>query len=344
MTSDPVRAIAAAVLYEGYVLWPYRRSALKNQQRFTFGGVYPAAFAEVGGDRAETGMECLLETGADAAVEVTLRWLHLVQRQPLMRGEPVDELVVGGRRHLAWEEATERELSTGWRRVGWPGDEERDRFWSLCDENRPLWDGFSLPVHVPDGSEEEPLGPEAALRRSWEELQGHLAVSAAPVAPSLTRLSVGFRNASTWPGRERAQALRRSFLSAHLVARCRGGAFVSATDPPDTLEEPSRACRQAGLWPVLVGEAGERDTVLGSPIILGDYPSVAPESPGDLFDGGEIDALLIHSIRGLTDAEREEMKATDPRTREILERSLDLSGEQMLRLYGAVREMRRVES
>ena len=38
---DPVRAIADAVLYEGYVLWPYRRSALKNQRRWTFGGVYP---------------------------------------------------------------------------------------------------------------------------------------------------------------------------------------------------------------------------------------------------------------------------------------------------------------
>jgi hypothetical protein len=44
--TDPVRAIADAVLYEGYVLWPYRRSALKNTHRWTFGGVYPRAHAE----------------------------------------------------------------------------------------------------------------------------------------------------------------------------------------------------------------------------------------------------------------------------------------------------------
>jgi hypothetical protein len=40
VTADPVAAIARAVLYEGYVLWPYRRSALKNAQRFTFGSLY----------------------------------------------------------------------------------------------------------------------------------------------------------------------------------------------------------------------------------------------------------------------------------------------------------------
>jgi hydrogenase maturation protease len=83
--------------------------------------------------------------------------------------------------------------------------------------------------------------------------------------------------------------------------------------------------------------------MLGSPIILSDHPRVAPESPGDLFDGGEIDALLIHSIRALTEAEREEMSATDERARTILDRSLALSPEQMLRLYGAVREMRGVD-
>ena len=43
---DDVRRIADAVLYEGYVLWPYRRSALKNQRRWTFGGVHPREHAE----------------------------------------------------------------------------------------------------------------------------------------------------------------------------------------------------------------------------------------------------------------------------------------------------------
>ena len=49
---------------------------------------------------------------------------------------------------------------------------------------------------------------------------------------------------------------------------------------------------------MLVGEEGERDTMLSSPIILYDYPQIAPESPGSLFDGTEIDEIL--SLRILT--------------------------------------------
>jgi hypothetical protein len=333
MSSDPVRAIAQAVLYEGYLLWPYRRSALKNQQRFTFGGVYPATFAVVGGDRSAIRMECLLEVDDDseaAVVEVTLRWLHLVARQPLRRrdGEwrPVDELTVGRERYLAWEEATERECAAGGLRVD------------------ALTGGISLPVEVGAGEEREQLDPDAALGRTWEGLEGVLELRGEPVGPTVVRLSVSFRNTSGWSGRERPGALKRSFLSAHVIASCRGGAFVSSTDPPEPLREPAGACRNEGVWPVLVGEPGQRDTMLGSPIILSDYPSVAPESPGDLFDGGEIDALLIHSIRGLAETEREEMRATDARTREILDRSLELTPEEMLKLYGAVRDMRRVQS
>jgi hypothetical protein len=98
-----------------------------------------------------------------------------------------------------------------------------------------------------------------------------------------------------------------------------------------------------GVWPVLAGGTGERDTVLGSPIILPDYPVVAPESPGDTFDSAEIDALLVHSVRALSDSEREEMGATDPRARELLERSMALDPDRMRSLYGAVRDMRPVE-
>lgn len=322
MSADPVRQIAQAVLYEGYLLWPYRRSALKNQQRFTLGGVYPAAFARAGDDRSAIRMECLLEAGDAARVEVALRFLHLVDRRPLLGGEPVDELVVDGERHLAWEEATEREASTPPLRP---------------EEMRA---GRTVPVRVPAGDDVEELGDGAALLRSWEPLEGALEVAAVPLRDGLLRLSARFVNRSPWPGLERPAALRRSFLSAHLVARARDAAFVSQTDPPEDLGAAARACRNDGVWPVLVGADGRRDMLLGAPIILSDYPSVAPESPGDLFDGGEIDALLIHSIRALTDAEREEMRATDPRVREILDRSLALTPEQMSKLYGAVREPR----
>src|SRR5207248_7063215 len=104
------------------------------------------------------------------------------------------------------------------------------------------------------------------------------------------------------------------------------------------LAEEAAGCENVGTWPVLVGNPGERRTVLCSPIILEDYPRVAPESPGDLFDGGEIDQLLILNILALTDEEKAEMAASDPRAKEILERTAALTPDELMRLHGVVRE------
>jgi hypothetical protein len=123
-----------------------------------------------------------------------------------------------------------------------------------------------------------------------------------------------------------------------MVLHADGAEFVSLTDPPARLAEEAAACRNAGTWPVLVGEEGERHTVLSSPIILEDHPRIAPESPGDLFDGGEIDQMLVLNILSLTDEEKAEMRATDPRTREILERTEALTPGELMALHGAIRE------
>jgi len=149
---------------------------------------------------------------------------------------------------------------------------------------------------------------------------------------------VTIANTTPWEGGAREDALERTFCSTHTVLRTNGGAFVSLTDPPAELRAHAEACANTGTWPVLVGDAGATDTLLSSPIILEDHPRIAPESPGDLFDGGEIDQLLVLNILSLTDAEKAEMRATDPRAREILERTEGLTPEQLMRLHGAVRE------
>jgi hydrogenase maturation protease len=98
-----------------------------------------------------------------------------------------------------------------------------------------------------------------------------------------------------------------------------------------------------GTWPVLVGQAGERDTMLSSPIILYDYPEIAPESPGDLFDGAEIDEILSLRIMTMTDEEKREMRQSDDRTRKILERTESMPEEQFMKLHGALRGLRSVK-
>jgi hypothetical protein len=114
------------------------------------------------------------------------------------------------------------------------------------------------------------------------------------------------------------------------------GEFISLMDPPEKLKRLAEECDNVKTWPVLAGER-DRRTILSSPIILYDYPQIAPESPGDLFDGGEIDQLLTLSILSLTDEEKEEARATDPRAREILDRSESLTEEDLMGLHGAVR-------
>ena len=253
--SDVVRQIADAILYEGHVLFPYRLSSTKNRQRWTFGGVYPAAYANTSGDRSTVRFECVVE-GTSPRVEVEVRFLQILAR--------------GDR-----DEAVERIVGAG-----------------------PF---------------------------EFEPLRGRVSV-----AVRRHRLSVSIENTSEWTGTDRAEAMRHTLASAHAVARVRGGSFVS----PRESDEP---LRNEGLWPVLVGEEGDRTTVFASPIILDDYPRVAPESSGDFFDGCEIDQLLVLSIRGLSDAEKEEVRRGDPRAREVLERAESMSAEELMRLHGTWR-------
>jgi hypothetical protein len=302
--ADPVRAIADAVLYEGYILWPYRRSALKNQRRFTFGGVYPPTHSRAHPDDPSVMQTEVLVTG-DASVEVSVRFLQVVQRTVLdLRGAPVDELVTAGERYSTWEEAVEREVRG------------------------------PATIAIPAGRESEDLG-KGSLLRTWERLEGVVEVQTAPSTAGVRRLTVVVRNLTAFAeGGARHDALRRTFCSTHTLLRATGGDFVSLTDPPPELADAAAACRNVGTWPVLVGDA---NTVLSSPIILEDFPRVAPESPGDMFDGGEIDQLLILNILALTDEEKAEMAAADPRSREILERVQALTPDQLMALHGTLR-------
>jgi hypothetical protein len=318
--TDPIRAIADTVLYEGYVLWPYRRSALKNTQRWTFGSILPRAHAEarpMGDDPWTMQTQCIVEGGPSTQVDVTVRFLHVVLRQMVdADGRDVDELVCGGERYMTWEEAVEREIALEPRRLD------------------ALVAGRRLGIAVAAGLDREPLGAVGAVVRTWEPLDGSLHVSAAPVGDGLYRVTVRIENTTPWPGGPREAALRRAFCSTHTVLRVRGGAFVSLTDPPPRCRSAVAACENLGTWPVLVGEPGERHALLSSPIILEDHPHIAPESPGDLFDGGEIDQLLILNILSLTEEEKDEVRASDPRAREVLDRTEALSPAELMRLHG----------
>ncbi len=333
---DAAKKIAEAVLYEGYILWPYRRSARKNQQRWTFGGVYPRVYSEARGedDPWLTQTQCLVSGNEGSTVEVRVRFLHVTGRKVGRKNgqdlEFVDELRVGGELYLPWDEATEREIAVG--RVGISGLLESPK---------------RVAVDIPGGSDEEPLAESSgevvgALVRSWRALSGMIEVEAEPLQEGLFRLTARISNTTSWEGEDRESTLRRTFVSTHTTLETEGGKFVSLTDPPEELREYAEGCENLKTWPVLVGEEGNTNMLLSSPIILSDYPQIAPESPGDLFDGGEIDQLLILNILTLTDEEKEEVRASDPKGREILERCEALSPEELMNLHGAIRDFKMV--
>jgi hypothetical protein len=331
---DAVKKIAEAVLYEGYILWPYRRSTMKNQQRWTFGGVYPRTYSEARGEDDPWLMQtqCLVSGDGESTIEVRVRFLHVTERKVGRRvGETlefVEELRVGEELYLPWDEATEREIMVGPLKVS-----------ELVET--PIRVG----IDIPGGSSEEALASPTgeipgSLVRSWRVLCGTVEVEAAALRGGIFRITVRITNTTPWEGADRENTLRQTFVSTHTVLEVAGGEFVSMTDPPEELRELAEGCENLKTWPVLVGEEGDRNMLLSSPIILYDYPRIAPESPGDMFDGGEIDQLLILNILTLTDEEKAEMRASDPRAREILERCESLSQEQLMNLHGAMREFR----
>jgi hypothetical protein len=331
---DAVRKIAEAVLYEGYILWPYRRSTTKNQQRWTFGGVYPRAYSESRGkdDPWLMQTQCLASGDTESVIQVSVRFLHVTERKVGRKSgeilEFVEGLQIGEELYLPWDEATEREISAG-----------RLRLSELLETPERVG------IDISGGSSEEELvGPTGevlgVLVRSWRELCGTVEVEAEALREGIFRLTVRITNTTPWEGEDRESTLRQTFCSTHTTLEVEGGEFVSMTDPPEEFRGSVEECENVKTWPVLVGEEGERTMLLSSPIILSDYPQIAPESPGDMFDGGEIDQLLILNILTLTDEEKAEMRASDPRAREILDRCESLSQEELMNLHGAIREFR----
>ncbi|CAN2536653.1 hypothetical+protein [Methylocapsa aurea] len=341
MREDRVKDIANAVLYEGFILYPYRPSSIKNQQRWTFGGVFPRNFSmQTGSDPWSLQTECLIESAGDATVAGPLRFLHLALRavlqfDPTVGNEadetawrPVAKLDVDGQQYAAWEEAVERDVLI-------PPVSLSSL--AAADSNIPFAFCGAREREILRDAQGRTAG---AIERTRRAVQGVLHLSAAEAGPGLYRITARVENTTRLTQDEyesRALAQLSSFASTHAILHVENGAFVSLIDPPERFAAAAKACINNGCWPVLVGADGDRDTVLASPIILYDYPKVAPESPGDLFDGCEIDEILSLRILTMTDAEKREAAAADPRVWALLERTEALTADEMAKLHGVLR-------
>jgi hydrogenase maturation protease len=193
----------------------------------------------------------------------------------------------------------------------------------------------------------EAEGPiTGVIIRDQSALHGMLEIRSERLRDGFFKVSVRIRNRTPSAAAHQASredALLSSLVSAHTILGVQHGKFVSLLAPPEEASEFAASCKNEGTWPVLVGEEGQYDTLLSSPIILYDYPQIAPESAGDLFDGTEIDEILSLRIMTLTDEEKREMSQSDERARQMLERTETMPVEQLMKLHGVLRNLRPVD-
>jgi hypothetical protein len=293
MNRERALKVADAVLYEGYMLYPYRRSAMKNRQRWSFGILYPPGYHEVGvgTERSQMHSEVLLRvTDPEPALQVQLRFLQLLEQESGDEGEA---------RSVAFD-----------RTLG----------------------AFQVPTQA------------FSFPLAKSELRGTVVIAVDAISANVVKLAIDVTNTSDLQGdaQDRNSALLSSLLSAHTILSITGGEFISLLEPPDELRQAASECKNVGNFPVLVGDEDERDMMLCSPIVLYDYPQIAPESAGDFFDGTEMDEMLTLRVMTMTNEEKNEVRNSGDLVRDLLQRTEANARGQLMRTHGTIRSMRQV--
>jgi hypothetical protein len=321
MTSswDRARAVADAVLYEGYLLYPYRATSSKNQSRWQFGVLGPPGVADAGLGEDDSLAAQFLVDGAQA-ITLVVRFLQLQQRRverelTAGRFQPVDELTTPAGSWLTWDEAVECERSFG------PLALDAQR------RTLPLVAESASDIETVDGGR---------LIRERDEVRAALTVSSEP-AGKLRRVSIRISNVGAGAA-DKNDAIARSMIGTHVIAEVVGGRFFSLLEPPPDAVDAASKCRQHRCFPVLAGPPGADDILLVSPIILYDHPQVAEQSDAALYDCTEIDEILTLRVMTMTDEEKAQARATDPRAARIIDQCDAMSPDAMARLHGVLRD------
>ena len=289
MTFEIAEKVADAVLYEGYVLLPHRASATENRLRWQFDLVTPRGYSENEGSEPWTMQtECLVEAYDGAVLDIRVRFLQAQART-------VEEIVHANGdefRGVATLDVNGQSFATRGE-----GIEDHLGLFGLAVADIVAAER-TFALQVPAGREVELLRDHAGrvagrvIRERWP-ISAVVRVSGVSLG-GVTRVRVRIENVTPWTSSAavaRDVAMRRSLIGAHTLLGVRNGAFVSLLEPPEWAKAAAASCTNEHTWPVLVGVDGARDVMLSSPIILYDYPAIAPESAGDHCDAAEIDEI-----------------------------------------------------
>jgi hypothetical protein len=308
------RALADAIMMEGYALYPYRATAPKNRYRWTFGVLAPRAWSEAGGCEPWWLEVQLLVAGTPTRVHAELRGFQ-IDRRDLEddEGRPVGELVLDGELVLAWDDGIARTIA----------------------------------FEIPSGHGEVPFELAGAFAseardggrivRERPAVRGRIAITRERLtaADPVERITLRVENLTPWHDLEapRTRAILASLASTHLLVAVEGGELLSPIDPPQW----APPCTNVRCFAALAGPPGSHDVIIAGPFAMQDHAQLAPESKGDLCDATEIDELLTLRTRMLGDAEKREARATDARAAAIVAMADAVAPDVLARMHGARR-------
>ena len=276
MNLGVVEQIAKAVLYEGYMLYPYRPSSVKNQQRWNFGVLCPQSYsvAQKGSEAWTMQTECLVEGSAMTGLEVRVRFLQLVARtigeltmpvNELLPGEVpefrlVERLAVDGRVYQPWQEAVEREVILPVYNVE-----------ALAYRLVP--DAFSFPRRkaIRISARRPRVRSVGVIIRERKQLCGALEIMSERVEGGVFKISVRVCNTTPFEVTKdstRDDALLSSLASTHTVLGVQDGRFVSLIAPPEALSEAGRAVQECRN----LSRAGRRRGAMRHAALLAHHP------------------------------------------------------------------------
>jgi len=336
--------LTRALLYEGYALFPYKRTATKNMKPVPFGVVYPQHY-NVHHPEAHSHLqtECIVKGNADVELEIKVRFLHLRINNLLERTEDgvVDEKDENGFHAVASLKSGDENYVSGWEAI------EREVVSGNVAIAKLVQHGRECRIEFPEVRESRllynPAGEVAGKQISeLSSLIGLVTILARPVAEleNFFKITVKVSNTTRVKNPDtvsRDEIFQQSFLSTHTILRASGGEFISVLAPEEQWQAVVAQCQNINTWPVLVDQ--DNSTMLSSPIIIYDHPQMAPQSTGDLFDSTEIEEALLLHVAVLSDEEKKTIANTDEKLRAMLEKAAQVTPQEIMNLHGILREV-----
>jgi len=319
--------LARTLLYEGYSLYPYYRSATKNQKPIPFGVIFPKEYnAYNEHSHSHIQSQSIILGNSDLTVSLNVRFLHVKQTELFKKNNnseefnAVFEMEVDGKTYQPGSLTIERNIQTEWLRL-----------------NDLTKEGKAIPFSFESYNEGEMIFNEekeivAKKITSISEISGVVQIQAQRLRDieNSFRLTVTVTNITPVANaslRTRDEALLQSFLSTHIILQTPEGEFISHQDTPAKWQVAMATCNNVNTWPILIDK--NNTTLLSSPIILYDYPEINPVSSGDLFDSTEIEEALLLHVNLLSDEETKRIGGNDEKLRAMLNKVSSLTPEDL---------------